>query len=72
MAPSEPHVAFLSHDGRWLRCGACSQRVGFLRWDRADWPHPEVAGRRCSGCGRRLILSPERLEADTIERYQVG
>lgn len=62
-------TAYVVHDGPGLRCGSCRRPVGYLRWDAAGWPHTILKRKECQECGRHLVVSPERLEAETVSRY---
>jgi hypothetical protein len=61
--------AYVVHDGPTLRCGKCRRPVGYLRWDSTGWPHTALRHKKCAECGRTLVVSPERLEAETVSRY---
>ncbi|HLY35425.1 MAG TPA: hypothetical protein VKU35_01785 [Candidatus Limnocylindria bacterium] len=61
--------AFVIRDGQALRCGNCHRAVGAMRWDGSGWPHPIVTRSTCVACGRRQVVSLERLEAETLARY---
>jgi hypothetical protein len=65
----DQETAFVVHDGPTLRCGGCRRPVGSLRWDSSGWPHTALKRKQCVECGRLLIVSPERLEAETVSRY---
>lgn len=64
-----PATTNVRRSGSLLRCGSCPRIVGQLRTDEMGWVYAKLNSSRCQGCGTRLVINEEILEADTVARY---
>lgn len=69
MPPRLPAATSVRRRGSYLRCGFCPRIVGQLRTDEHGWVYAKLQSSRCQGCGMRLVIDEEILEADTVARY---